>query len=108
MRSEAEQARIVTESLLPGAAGVGGGAQAWFDALADLRLAPTFLQRGALPSREPPATSFARLVVEEPLEERRVPAVKLEIAIGDVVVRTDAAIDEKRLSRVIRAVRASR
>jgi transposase len=51
---------------------------------------------------------LAPLVVDEPLDERRVPAIKLEIAIGDVVVRTDAAIDEKQLSRVIRAVRASR
>jgi hypothetical protein len=51
---------------------------------------------------------FAPLVVEGPLEERHIPTVKLEIAIGDVVVRTDAAIDGEQLSRVIRAVRASR
>jgi len=37
-----------------------------------------------------------------------VPSVKLEIAIGDVVVRTEAAIDCEPLSRLIRAVRASR
>jgi len=52
--------------------------------------------------------TFAPLVVEGALEERQVPAIKLEIAIGDVVVRTDTAIDGEQLSRVIRAVRASR
>ncbi|TAI59503.1 IS66 family insertion sequence hypothetical protein, partial [Bradyrhizobium sp. Leo170] len=36
------------------------------------------------------------------------PAVKLEIAIGDVVVRTDVAINGEQLARLIRAVRASR
>ncbi|WFU39962.1 hypothetical protein QA640_37730 [Bradyrhizobium sp. CB82] len=67
-----------------------------------------FRQRGELPSCEAPQPPFAPLVVEGPLEERHVLAVKLEIAIGDVVVRTDAAIDGEQLSRVIRAVRASR
>ena len=67
-----------------------------------------FRQRGALPSREAPAASFAPLVVEAATEADPSPAMALEIAIGDVVVRTDAAIDEKQLSRVIRAVRASR
>ena len=52
--------------------------------------------------------TFAPLVVERTLEERRAPAIKLEIAIGDVVLRTDTAIDAEQLSRVIRAVRASR
>jgi transposase len=47
------------------------------------------------------------LVVEGPLEERPAPLAKLEIAIGDIVVRTDATIDGEQLSRVIRAVRAS-
>jgi transposase len=61
-----------------------------------------------LPLRESSTTGFAPLVVEEPLDERHVPVVELEIAIGDVVVRTDAAIDEERLSQVIRAVRALR
>jgi transposase len=52
--------------------------------------------------------TFAPLVVEDALEERQVPAIKLEIAIGDVVLRTDTAIGGEQLSRVIRAVRASR
>nr|WP_283815533.1 hypothetical protein [Bradyrhizobium jicamae] len=42
------------------------------------------------------------------MEEHQAPAIKLEIAIGDVVLRTDTAIDAEQLSRVIRAVRASR
>ncbi|MEH6953088.1 transposase (plasmid) [Nitrobacter sp. NHB1] len=108
MRSEAERARIVAESLLPGAqiseVARKHGATRW--QIYDWRR--RFRQRGALPSCESPTTSFAPLVVEEPLDERHVPAVKLEIAIGDIVVRTDAAIDGKQLSQVIRAVRASR
>jgi transposase len=108
VRSEAERARIVAESLLPGAqvseVARKHGATRW--QIYDWRR--RFRQRGGLPSRESPATSFTPMVVDEPLEERRVPVVKLEIAIGDVVVRTDTAIDEKRLSQVIRAVRASR
>lgn len=67
-----------------------------------------FRQRGELPSREAPQPPFAPLVVDGPLEERHAPAVKLEIAIGDVVVRTDAAMDGEQLSRLSRAVRASR
>lgn len=108
VRSEAERARIVAESLLPGAQvselARKHGATRW--QIYDWRR--RFRQRGALPSCESPTTSFAPLVVEEPLDERHVPAVKLEIAIGDIVVRTDAAIDGKQLSEVIRAVRASR
>lgn len=108
VRSEAERARIVAESLLPGAqvAEVARkhGATRW--QIYDWRR--RFRQRGGLPSCESPTTSFAPLVVEEPLDERHVPVVKLEIAIGDIVVRTDAAIDGKQLSQVIRAVRASR
>ena len=67
-----------------------------------------FDSEAILPSCEASQPPFAPLVVEGPLEERHVPTVKLEIAIGDVVVRTDAAIDGEQLSRVIRAVRASR
>ncbi|MDH2348130.1 hypothetical protein [Bradyrhizobium sp. SSUT77] len=54
------------------------------------------------------AADIRTLVVESALEERQVPAIKLEIAIGDVVLRTDMTIDAEQLSRVIRAVRASR
>ncbi|WP_439923187.1 transposase [Nitrobacter sp. JJSN] len=108
VRSESERARIVAESLLPGAqvAEVARkhGATRW--QIYDWRR--RFRQRGGLPSCDSPTTSFAPLVVEEPLDERHVPMVKIEIAIGDIVVRTDAAIGEKQLSQVIRAVRTSR
>ena len=84
VRSEAERAWIVAESLLPGAqvseVARKHGATRW--QIYDWRR--RFRQRGGLPSRESPATSFTPMVVEEPLEERRVPVVKLEIAIGDV------------------------
>ena len=56
-----------------------------------------------MPLCEASLPKFAPLVVERALEERQAPAIKLEIAIGDVVLRTDTAIDA-----VIRAVRASR
>jgi len=105
VRSETERARIVGESLLPGAqVARKHGATRW--QIYDWRR--RFRQRGELPSCEAPQPPFAPLVVEGPLEERHVPAGKLEIAIGDVVVRTEATIDGKQLSRVIRAVRASR
>ncbi|MGY3146586.1 hypothetical protein ACVWYQ_003585 [Bradyrhizobium sp. USDA 3397] len=46
-----------------------------------------------LPPCEASHPTFAPLVVEDALEERQVPAIKLEIAIGDVVLRTDTAIN---------------
>jgi transposase len=108
VRSEAERARIVTESLLPGAqvAEVARkhGATRW--QIYDWRR--RFRQRGMLPPCEASPPTFAPLVVERALEERQASAIKLEIAIGDVVLRTDTAIDGEQLSRVIRAVRASR
>lgn len=108
-RSEAERARIVAESLAPGAqvAEVARkhGATRW--QIYDWRR--RFRQRGVAPSLEAsPSSSFATVVVEGPSEERQAAPARLEIAIGDIVVRTDSAIDGEQLSRVIRAVRASR
>lgn len=108
VRSEAERARIVAESLLPGAqvseVARKHGATRW--QIYDWRR--RFRQRGMLAPCEASQPTFAPLVVESALAERHVPAIKLEIAIGDVVLRTDTAIDGEQLSRVIRAVRASR
>ena len=108
MRSEAERARIVAESLLPGAqvseVARKHGATRW--QIYDWRR--RFRQRGMLRPCDASPPTFAPLVVERALEELRAPAIKLEIAIGDVVLRTDTAIDGEQLSRVIRAVRASR
>ena len=108
VRSEAERARIAAESLLPGAqvseVARKHGATRW--QIYDWRR--RFRQRGMLPLCEASPPTFAPLVVERALEEGQAPAIKLEIAIGDVVLRTDTAIDAEQLSRVIRAVRASR
>ncbi|MEY9104528.1 hypothetical protein ABH999_000724 [Bradyrhizobium yuanmingense] len=42
------------------------------------------------------------------MEERQAPAIKLEISIGDLVLRADTTIDAEQLSWVIRVLRASR
>jgi transposase len=108
VRSEAERARIVAESLLPGAqvseVARKYGATRW--QIYDWRR--RFRQRGLLPACEASQPTFAPLVVGSALEERQAPAIKLEIAIGDIVLRTDTAIDAEQLSRVIRVLRASR
>lgn len=108
MRSEAERARIVAESLLTGAqvseVARKHGATRW--QIYDSRR--RFRRRGMLPPCGASEPTFAPMVVEGALEERHVPAAKLEIAIGDVVLRTDTAVDAEQLSRVIRALRASR
>ncbi|MGR4932770.1 transposase [Bradyrhizobium sp. CAR08] len=108
VRSEAERARIVGESLLSGAqvseVARKHGATRW--QIYDWRR--RFRQRGMLAPCEASQSTFAPLVVESALEEGHVPAIKLEIAISDVVLRTDPAIDGEQLSRVIRAVRAAR
>ncbi|ABE62767.1 transposase IS3/IS911 [Nitrobacter hamburgensis X14] len=88
-RSEAEKARIVAESLMPGAqvseVARQHGAMRWqvYDWRRRLR------QRSELASREAPGSTFASLMVEEPLKERPARLARLGIAIGDIVVRTD-------------------
>ena len=99
---------MAAESLLPGAqvseVARKHGATRW--QVYDWRR--RFRQRGVLPPCETSQPTFAPLVVGGALEERHVPAIKLEIGIGDVVLRTDTAIDSEQLSRVIRVLRASR
>lgn len=68
VRSEAERARIVAESLLPGATDIRGGAQTWGERWQIYDWRRHFRQRGALPSREGPAASFAPLVVDAAVE----------------------------------------
>ncbi|WP_420965413.1 transposase [Bradyrhizobium sp. B120] len=108
VRSEAERTRIVAESLLPGAemseVARKYGATRW--QIYDWRR--RFRQRGLLPACEASQPTFAPLVVGGALEEHQAPAIKLEIAIGDIVLRTDTAIDAEQLSRLIRVLRASR
>src|ERR1700744_2184228 len=108
VRSEAERARMAAESLLPGAqvseVARKHGATRW--QIYDWRR--RFRQRGMLPPCEASPPTFAPLVVEGALEGHQAPAIKLEIGIGDVVLRTDPAIDAEQVPRVIRAGRAAR
>ncbi|MGY3473506.1 transposase [Bradyrhizobium ottawaense] len=108
VRAEAERARIVAESLLDGAQVAEVPRKPGAMRLAGLLLATPLPPARRIAVVRGFAATFAPLVVEELLEERQVPAAKLEIAISDVVVRTDATIDGEQLSRVIRTVRASR
>ena len=107
VRSAAEKARIVAESLMPGAqvseVARKHGASRW--QVYDWRR--RFRRQGDLASPGACSSTFASLVVGGPSEERPAPQTRLEIAIGDVVVRTDTTIDGEHLSRVLRAIRAS-
>lgn len=68
VRSEAERARIVAESLLPDAQVSEVARKHGVTRWQIYNWRRRFRQRGALPSRESSTTSFAPLVVEEPLE----------------------------------------
>lgn len=106
VHSEAERAWIVADSLLPGAQ-LSEAARKHGTSAGGLRLTTTLSAERRIAGMRSFAVDI-HAAVEEPLEERHVPAVKFKISIGNVVVRTDAAIDKEQLSRVIRAVRASR
>ena len=107
-RSDAEKARIVAESLLPGVR------------VADVarRHAVTRWQvydwrrlvrsgRLALPESVAAAPAFAALVVEQPPQPVPAKATGIEIVVGDAVIRAGQDVEEGHLSRVIRAVRAA-
>jgi len=105
-RTDAEKARIVAESLMPGVqlAEVARkyGATRW--QIYDWRKR---LRKGALALPEDIATApaFAALLVDEP---RPKPAnACIDIVMDDVVIRAGQDADERHLSRVIRAVRAA-
>jgi transposase len=107
VRSEAEKARIAAESLMPGmqvaAIARKHGATRW--QVYDWRRR---LRQGRLVLPESAATMFAPLMVEEasvPRRTRRPAPAKVEIVIGDAVIRTEVGVEQ--LSGVIRAVRAS-
>lgn len=107
-RSAAERAKIAAESLVPGAevATVARkhGVTRW--QVYDWRRR---LQRGRLSLPDSLAAMFAPLVVDETPKTRAAvkPALaKLEIVVGDVVIRTEVEIDH--LAGVILAMRASR
>jgi len=106
-RSAAEKARIAAESLVPGAevATVARkhGVTRW--QVYDWRRR---LQRGQLSLPDSLAAMFAPLVVDEvPKTRASLPALaKLEITVGDVVIRTEVDVDD--LAGVVLAMRASR
>ena len=107
-RSAAEKAKIAAESLVPGAevATVARkhGVTRW--QVYDWRRR---LQRGRLSLPDSLAAMFAPLVVDETPKTRAAVKptwAKLEIVVGDVVIRTEVEIDH--LTRVILAMRASR
>jgi len=106
-RSAAEKARIAAESLVPGAevATVARkhGVTRW--QVYDWRRR---LQRGQLSLPDSLAAMFAPLVVDEvPKTRASLPALaKLEITVGDVVIRTEVDVDD--LAGVVLAMRGSR
>ena len=107
-RSAAEKARIAAESLVPGAevATVARkhGVTRW--QVYDWRRR---LQRGQLSLPDSLAAMFAPLVVDEMPKTRTAlqsALVKLEIMVGDVVIRTEVEVDH--LAGVVLAMRSSR
>ena len=107
-RSAAEKAKIAAESLVPGAqvATVARkhGVTRW--QVYDWRRR---LQRGRLSLPDSMAAMFAPLVVDgmpKTLAAVQPALAKLEIMVGDVVIRTEVEVDD--LAGVILAMRASR
>jgi transposase len=105
--SEAEKARIAAASLLPGVrvAEVARrhGVTRWqvYDWRRQLRQG-----RLALPGDAASAPPFAALVVEEPPQPKPMGG-RIEIVVGNVVIRTEPDVDGRHLAQVIRAVRAA-
>ena len=106
-RTQGEKARIVAESLLPGArvADVARkyGATRWqvYDWRRRLRQ-----ERLALSGNAGSAPAFAAVVVEN--APRRQTAACIEIVVGDVIIRAEPGVDDAHLSRIIRIARAAR
>jgi transposase len=104
-RTRTEKARIVAESLMPGArvADVARkhGATRWQVYDWRKRLRPQ--ERLALPESAAPA--FAAVVVED--APRRRTAACIEIVVGNVIIRAEPGVDDAHLSRIIRIARAA-
>jgi transposase len=107
-RTQAEKARIVAESLMPGVrvAEVARkyGATRW--QIYDWRKRLRREGRLALPESVGATPAFAAVVVED-TRERQAAAACIEIVVGDVVIRAEPGVDEEHLSRVIRIARAA-
>ena len=104
-RTRAEKARIVAESLMPGArvADVARkyGATRW--QVYDWRKRLRSRERLALPESAAPA--FAAVVVED--APRRQTAACIEIVVGDVIIRAEPGVDDEHLARLIRIARSA-
>lgn len=106
-RSASQKARIVAESLMPGmrVADVARkhGVTRWqvYDWRRKLGQ-----KRAALPGNSDPALAFAAVMVEQPVPPQP-PArdTRIEIVVGDVVIRTGPDADGDHLVQVIRAAR---
>jgi transposase len=106
-RTEAEKARIVAESLMPGVrvAEVARkyGATRW--QIYDWRKRLRRQEWLALPESASAAPAFAAVVVED--APRRQGVACIEIVVGDVVIRAEPGVDDAHLSRIIRIARAA-
>ena len=106
-RTQAEKARIVAESLMPGirVADVARkyGATRW--QVYDWRRRLRQQERLALPESAGAVPAFAAVVIEDaPLHQA---TACIEIIVGDVIVRAEPGVDDEHLSRIIRIVRAA-
>ena len=108
-RSDAEKARIVAESLVPGVkvADVARrhGTTRWqvYDWRRRAREG-----RLALSAETPASIAFAAVVIEEAQPGPVARGSGLEVVVGDVVIRAAPDAEEGHLARVIRAARAAR
>jgi transposase len=108
-RSDAEKARIVAESLMPGVtvADVARrhGTTRWqvYDWRRRAREG-----RLALSAEMSPSAAFAAVVVAEAQRELEAHGFGIEVVVGDVVIRAAPDAGEAHLARVIRAARAAR
>ena len=106
-RTQAEKARIVAESLMSGVrvADVARkyGATRW--QVYDWRKRLRRQERLALPESAAAAPAFAAVVVED--APRRQAAARIDIVVGDVVIRAEPGVDDEHLSRIIRIARAA-
>jgi transposase len=106
-RTEADKARIVAESLLPGVrvAEVARkyGVTRWqvYDWRKQFRSG-----RLALPESVTSEPSFAAVIVEDPPQQKAA-ASCIEIVVGDIVIRAEPDVDDRHLSRTIRVARAT-
>ena len=108
-RSDAEKARIVAESLMPGVT-VADVARRhgttrwqvydWRRRARDGRL--------VLSAEMSPSAAFAAVVVAEVQPESEAHGFGIEVVVGDVVIRAAPDAGEAHLARVIRAARAAR